>query len=32
LVIAAIYFVLTFGVTRLLKRLEEKLKLPGIGV
>jgi len=32
LVIAAIYFVLTFGVTRLLKMLENKLKIPGIGV
>jgi len=32
LVIAAIYFVLTFGVARLLKMLENKLKIPGIGV
>lgn len=32
LVIAAIYFVLTFGVTRLLKMLENKLKIPGMGV
>ena len=32
LAIAAIYFVLTFGVTRLLKILENKLKIPGIGV
>ena len=32
LVIAAIYFVLTFGVARFLKMLENKLKIPGIGV
>ena len=32
LVIAAIYFVLTFGVAWLLKMLENKLKIPGIGV
>ncbi|SDL55241.1 amino acid ABC transporter permease [Halarsenatibacter silvermanii] len=31
LLIAAIYFVLTFGVTRLLKLLENKLKIPGLG-
>jgi len=32
LAIAGIYFILTFGVTRLLKRLEKKLKIPGMGV
>ncbi|KRT34444.1 amino acid ABC transporter permease [Acetomicrobium hydrogeniformans] len=32
LAIAGIYFVLTFGVARLLKKLENKLKIPGIGV
>lgn len=31
LMIAVIYFVLTFGVTRLLKLIEYKLKIPGIG-
>lgn len=31
LMIAAIYFILTFGVTRLLKLVEFKLKIPGIG-
>lgn len=31
LLIAAIYFVLTFGITRLLKILENKLKIPGLG-
>ena len=31
LMIAAIYFVLTFGITRLLKKLENKLKIPGLG-
>jgi len=32
LAIAGIYFILTFGVTRLLKMLEKKLKIPGMGV
>ncbi|MGM0419454.1 MAG: amino acid ABC transporter permease [Bacillota bacterium] len=32
LLIALIYFILTYGVTRLLKKLEAKLKIPGIGV